>query len=61
MTVAPERGGCGEVGSQRTIPLSAPMIVVLQTLAPEGKKKKNAHIVTHLHRNEASAFLRNLM
>lgn len=59
MTVAPDRGGCGGVGSQRTIPLSAQMIVVLQTLAPEGKK--NTHIVTRLHRNEASAFLRNLM
>lgn len=39
MTVATERGGCGGVGSQRTIPPSAQMIVVLQTLAPEGKKK----------------------
>lgn len=58
MTVAPERGGCGGVGSQRTIPLSAQMIVVLQTLAPE---RKNTHIVSRLHRNEARAFLRNLM
>lgn len=43
MTVAPEIGGCGGVGSQRTIPLSAQMIVVLQTLAPEGKKRTYCH------------------